>query len=564
MKLKQTIDKNFKNAFIKAGIEEIPMEVVKSSKAGFGDYQFNGAMSLAKTLDKKPRDIAQLIIDNIDFEDKISNVEIAGPGFINIWLKKDWVSNICNKAIIDSRLGIEMSDISENIVVDYSGPNMAKQMHVGHLRSTIIGDSLANLFSFLGHNVIRQNHIGDWGTQFGMLIAYLEEFHKDENSELKDLEQFYKDAKIKFEESVEFANKSRDYVVKIQSGDKYCLDLWNKFINISLGHCETVYNKLDVNLTRNDVRAESFYNNDLDNIINTLNSKKLLSVSNGAKCVFLNNQDKPVTYQKSDGGYLYATTDLAAIYYRCNILKADRICYVVDSRQKQHFQEIFETFKMCEPSNDVKLEHISFGTMLGDNGKPLKTREGDNVKLIDLLDKAVLEAESSINDSENLSNEELGNISHAVGIGAVKYFDLSINRESDYIFDFDKMLSFNGNTSLYMQYAYARIQSIFKKYDGEFNGSIIIDNDNEYQLCLNLLRFEDVLLKASEDCALNQITNYLYETATLFMRFYESNPILKEGIDTETMMSRLLICKLCAETIKKGLDILGIETLNKL
>ena len=449
--------------------------------------------------------------------------------------------------------------------MDYSGPNMAKQMHVGHLRSTIIGDTLANLLTFLGDEVIRQNHIGDWGTQFGMLIAYLEEMGEDGSVSLKDLEQFYKDAKGRFDVDAAFADKAREYVVKIQSGDAHCLTLWQKFIDISLGHCEEVYGKLNVNLTRDDVRAESFYNDDLANVIKDLDTKGTLQESNGAQCVFLEGDEIPVIVQKGDGGYLYATTDLAALRYRAQNLGAKRISYVVDARQGGHFKQVFRVAKEAGfVPEDVKLEHIAFGTMMDKGGKPFKTRDGGTVKLIDLLDEAVVKAKEAIKDKENYSDAEVEALAKIIGIGAVKYADLSINRESNYIFNWDKMLSFEGNTSLYMQYAYARIQSIFRRFDGELKGKIIIGDALEHRLAVMLLRFEDILERAAEDASPNQITTYLYELASLFMRFYEQNPMLKEGVDEETKISRLLLADLTAKTIKQGLDILGIQVVDKL
>ena len=443
---------------------------------------------------------------------------------------------------------------------------MAKQMHVGHLRSTIIGDTLATLFEFLGDEVIRQNHIGDWGTQFGMLIAYLEEQNTDGNTqELKDLEQFYKDAKVRFDESKEFANKAREYVVKIQSGDEHCLELWQSFINASLGHCEEVYKKLNVNLTRNDVRAESFYNDQLPKIIETLKEKNISTTSNGAECVFLEGDENPIIVQKSDGGFLYATTDLAALYFRANVLKAKRICYVVDARQAQHFKQVFAIAKMAGlVGEDVILEHIGFGTMMDKGGKPFKTRDGGVIKLVDLLDEAVVRAKDAIKDRDVHSEEELNSVARAIGIGAVKYADLSISRESNYIFNWDKMLSFEGNTSLYMQYAYARIQSILRKHNAEVSGKIIIGDEIEHRLAVMLLKFEDTLIKASIEATPHTITSYLYELVTLFMKFYEQNPILKDGIENEVKMSRLQLSILTGAVIKKGLEILGIEVVEKI
>jgi len=564
MKLKSQINHVIKDAFIKAGIKDEPITVTEATKSEFGDYQFNGAMALAKSMGQNPRQIAEIIIKDLDLTGAVVKAQIAGPGFINLWINPLWIADQCQIALNDKRLGVSKRENPIKVVVDYSGPNMAKQMHVGHLRSTIIGDTLANLLTFLGDEVIRQNHIGDWGTQFGMLIAYLEEIAEDGSGSLKDLEQFYKDAKGRFDADEAFANKAREYVVKIQSGDKHCLELWQKFIDISLGHCEEVYTKLGVKLTRDDVRAESFYNDDLPQVVEALQVKGVLQESDGAQCVFLEDDEVPVIVQKGDGGYLYATTDLAALRYRANVLGAKRISYVVDARQGGHFKQVFKVAKESGfVPEDVKLEHIAFGTMMDKNGKPFKTRDGGTVKLIDLLDEAVVKAKDAIKDKAEYSEQEVEKLAKIIGIGAVKYADLAINRESNYIFNWDKMLSFDGNTSLYMQYAYARIQSIFRKHHGEIEGSIIIGDELEHRLAVMLLRFEDVLEIAAKNATPNQITTYLYELATLFMRFYEQNPILKEGVDEATKMSRLQLADLTAKTIKQGLDILGIEVVER-
>ncbi|PHS41069.1 MAG: arginine--tRNA ligase [Sulfurovum sp.] len=565
MKLKSQINQVIKEAFSKAGIDHEPMSVTDASKAEFGDFQFNGAMALSKKLGKNPREIAADILNHLDLTGVLSKAEIAGPGFINLWLDPLWIAAQCENALKDSRLSIEKRETPVKVVVDYSGPNMAKQMHVGHLRSTIIGDTLANLLSYLGDDVIRQNHIGDWGTQFGMLIAYLEMIGEDGSVSLKDLEQFYKDAKRRFDADEAFADKAREYVVKIQSGDAHCLALWQKFIDVSLGHCEEVYDKLSVHLTRDDVRAESFYNDDLPTVVEALRAKGTLQESDGAQCVFLEGDEIPVIVQKGDGGYLYATTDLAALRYRAQKLEAGRIAYVVDARQAGHFKQVFRVAKEADfVAPEVMLEHVGFGTMMDPNGKPFKTRDGGTVKLIDLLDEAMVKAKDAIKDKESYSQQEIDALAKIIGIGAVKYADLSINRESNYIFNWDKMLSFEGNTSLYMQYAYARIQSIFRKYDGKIEGEIIIGDALEHRLSTMLLRFEDVLNRAAVDAAPNQITTYLYDLVTLFMRFYEQNPILKEGVDEKMKMSRLLLADLTAKTIKQGLALLGIQVVDKL
>ena len=436
MKLKSQINNVIKDAFLKAGIEHDPMSVSEATKPEFGDYQFNGAMALSKKLGKNPREIANTILESLDFTGLLSKAEIAGPGFINLWLNPLWIASECTEALQSDRLNISIRAEPMKVIVDYSGPNMAKQMHVGHIRSTIIGDTLANLLTFLGDDVIRQNHIGDWGTQFGMLIAYLEMKGEDGSVSLKDLEQFYKDAKAEFDADENFADKAREYVVKIQSGDTHCLELWKKFIDISLGHCEEVYEKLNVNLTREDVRAASFYNDDLSSVVGDLESVDMLTVSDGAKCVFIEGNEVPVIVQKGDGGYLYATTDLAALRYRTKELGAERIMYVVDARQAGHFKQVFKVAYDAKFVNQsVNLEHIGFGTMMDKNGKPFKTRDGGTIKLIDLLDEAVAKARETINNKDEYTDQEIETLAKIIGIGAVKYADLSTSRESNYMFN---------------------------------------------------------------------------------------------------------------------------------
>jgi len=566
MKIKLQLSKIIEDALKSADIEADDIVISDATKPEFGDYQYNGVMKLAKQLKQNPRQIATNVVEHIDTTGMVSKVEVAGPGFINIWLNDTWLSEQATSILNDERVGVGFVEKPQKVVVDYSGPNMAKQMHVGHLRSTIIGDTIATLLEFLGDDVIRQNHIGDWGTQFGMLIAYLEEQGADgSKTELKDLEQFYKDAKVRFDESPEFADKAREYVVKIQAGDGYCLMLWQSFINASLGHCEEVYEKLNVNLTRDDVRAESFYNEQLSKVVEILKEKNISTTSNGAECVFVDGNENPIIVQKSDGGFLYATTDLAALNFRDKELNAERNCYVVDARQAQHFKQVFTIAKQAGMvAEDVALEHIGFGTMMDKGGKPFKTRDGGTIKLVDLLDEAIVRAKDAIKDRDVHSEEELDAVAKAIGIGAVKYADLSISRESNYIFNWDKMLSFEGNTSLYMQYAYARIQSILRKYDAEVTGDIIIADEVEHRLALMLLKFEDTLTKSAIDATPHTITSYLYDVVTLFMKFYELKPILKGGIEEEVKMSRLQLAKLTASVIEKGLNILGIEVVDKI
>jgi arginyl-tRNA synthetase len=552
-----------KNVDVDVDVDDVTIN--DASKPEFGDYQYNGVMGLAKKMKRNPREIASSVLEEIPTDGIISQCEVAGPGFINLWINTEWIAQQTQVLAGDERLGIKSTNEPVTVVVDYSSPNMAKEMHVGHLRSTIIGDTLSNLFAFLGDKVIRQNHIGDWGTQFGMLIAYLEDMGSDGGANLSDLEQFYKDAKKRFDSDPAFADTAREYVVKLQGGDAKCLKLWKSFIDTSLSHCENVYEKIGVKLTRDDVRAESSYNDDLARVVEKLDEKGLLTISDGAKCIFLDEDKPPFIVQKSDGGYLYSTTDFAAINHRVHDLKADRISYVVDARQAGHFKQLFTIARKAGFAKpETILEHVSFGMMLDKSGKPFKTRDGGTIKLIDLLDEAVIHAKDAISKRDQYSDDELEHIAQIVGIGAVKYADLSIHRDSNYIFDWDKMLSFDGNTSLYLQYAYARIQSILRKYNSKVSGDIRLDDPQERALAIKILQFEDMLHRAASESLPHYITTYLYELATQFMKFYETCPILKDDVDEPTRQSRLQLSILTAETIKTGLEILGIGVLDRL
>ncbi|TQV63087.1 MAG: arginine--tRNA ligase [Sulfurovum sp.] len=565
MKIKNRLESIIAQSLHSLSLPNDKVIVSEASKIEFGDYQFNGMMAIAKKMKTNPRELALLVMNNIKDDEMIAKMEVAGAGFINIWLKDNFLSSNINILLNDDRLGVAKSLKTQRVVLDYSSPNMGKQMHVGHLRSTIIGDALGNLFEFLGDEVIRQNHIGDWGTQFGMLIAYLEENKTSSNSSLSDLESFYQNAKKRFAEDEAFANKSRENVVKLQAKEEHALKLWDEFIDTSLHHCEYVYDKLGVNLKREDIRGESFYNDDLPVLLEDLDKLNLLTQSQGASCVFLNENLPPVIVKKSDGAYLYATTDLSALRYRTKQLNASRICYVADSRQAEHFKQIFEVAQKASfVEEQTRLEHIGFGMVMDKSGKPFKSRDGGTVKLIDLLDEAILRAGESIKKRDEYSEVELQNIASIVGIGAVKYADLSLHRESNYMFDWNKMLSFEGNTALYIQYAYARINSILERFDGKLDGNVLIGDELEHRLALMLLRFEDVLLKASLEAMPHVISSYLYDLVTLFMKFYENNPILKDGIQKDVKMSRLILSFATANIIKKALKILGIKVANKI
>jgi arginyl-tRNA synthetase len=564
----------------------------------FGDYQVNGVMPLAKQLKTNPRKLAEQIVAELikksSIENQVSSIETAGPGFINLRLKPDFVADSVLQVTKDpDRLGIETTNNPKTIVVDFSGPNIAKQMHVGHLRSTIIGDCICRLLELEGHNVIRQNHIGDWGTQFGMLIAYynwimtsgpMPEIMNlpDKDSFLADMEEFYRRAKTLFDKSRDFQESARSYVVLLQGGEPEVLENWKYLVNESLRHCEEVYNLLDVMLKRSDVRGESFYNDKLPEVVSELKGKGLAVESEGAVCVFPDKEkfkDKegkplPVIVQKSDGAFLYATTDLAAIRYRVGELKADRLIYVTDSRQSLHFEMVFAVARMAGWAKpETELVHVTFGSVLGEDGKPLKTRSGENVKLKELLDEAVTRARKIVDEKNpDLPDADKAKIAQAVGIGAVKYADYTNNRTSDYIFSFNKMLAMEGNTAPYMQYAYARVQSIRRK--GEQRGIevnkeladlkiVSLVEPSELDLAKHLIRYGEAVEAAVADYRPNYLTSYLYDLAQKFSVFYTNCPVLDAGPDKRP--TRLLLCDLTASIIEHGLhDLLGIEVIEQM
>jgi len=565
--ISELLDSRVRAALAAAGCEGAPAVVAPAGRPEFGDYQANGVMGAAKVRKMNPRALAEQVITHLDLAGIASKVEIAGPGFINITLAPEYLAALATEALADERLAVPQI-AAQRVVIDYSGPNLAKEMHVGHLRSTIIGDALARVLRFLGHTVIAQNHVGDWGTQFGMLTAYLIEAEQGGDVALSDLEDFYRRAKQRFDEDAAFADTAREYVVKLQGGDAQVNALWRKFLDISLHHCEAVYERLGVALTRDDVRGESFYNDDLPVVVADLQEKGLAVESEGAQVVFLDefrNKDgeaQAYIVRKQDGGYLYATSDLAAIRYRIGTLHADRILYVVDARQALHFQQLFTLSRKAGFVSDAtKLEHVGFGVMLGDDGKPFKTRSGTTVKLVDLLQEAEERAFALVSEKNaDMPESERKTISQAVGIGAVKYADLSKNRSSDYMFSWDTMLSFEGNTAPYLQYAYTRIQSVFRKVDNWDEAAPIVLNESaERTLALELARFADALNAVSRETAPHFLCGYLYDLATQFMRFYEACPVLKsEGAVRD---SRLRLCQLTARTLQTGLGLLGIQTL---
>ncbi|MGF1843119.1 arginine--tRNA ligase [Vibrio clamense] len=553
-----------------------PAAVRQSAKPQFGDYQANGVMGVAKRLGTNPREFAQKVLDVLDLDGIASKVEIAGPGFLNIFLDEAFLAKQAEAALADERLGVQL-EATQTIVADYSAPNVAKEMHVGHLRSTIIGDAVVRTLEFLGHNVIRANHIGDWGTQFGMLIANLERVQQESGEvsmELADLEAFYRESKKLYDEDEAFALKARGYVVKLQSGDEYCAKMWKKLVDVTMVQNQRNYDRLNVSLTQDDVMGESKYNHMLAPIVNDLVEKGLAVDSDGANVVYLDkykNKDGEamgVIIQKRDGGFLYTTTDIACAKYRYETLGADRVLYFIDSRQHQHLMQAWDIVRMAEyVPEEVTLEHHAFGMMLGKDGRPFKTRAGGTVRLADLLDEAEERAQKLI-ESKNpdLASEEKANIANTVAMAAVKYADLSKHRTTDYIFDWDNMLAFEGNTAPYMQYAYARVASIFAKAGlsmDSLSGEILAKEDKEKALIAKLLQFEEAVQSVAREGQPHIMCSYLFELAGQFSSFYEACPILIAE-DEAVKQSRLKLSALTAKTIKQGLSLLGINTLDRM
>ncbi|HCL5252807.1 TPA: arginine--tRNA ligase [Salmonella enterica] len=577
MNIQALLSEKVSQAMIAAGAPaDCEPQVRQSAKVQFGDYQANGMMAVAKKLGMAPRQLAEQVLTHLDLSGIASKVEIAGPGFINIFLEPAFLAEQVQQALASERLGVSQPT-RQTIVVDYSAPNVAKEMHVGHLRSTIIGDAAVRTLEFLGHHVIRANHVGDWGTQFGMLIAWLEKQQQENAGDmaLADLEGFYRDAKKHYDEDEAFAERARNYVVKLQSGDTYFREMWRKLVDITMTQNQITYDRLNVTLTRDDVMGESLYNPMLPGIVADLKAKGLAVESEGATVVFLdefkNKEGDPmgVIIQKKDGGYLYTTTDIACAKYRYETLHADRVLYYIDSRQHQHLMQAWTIVRKAGYVPDsVPLEHHMFGMMLGKDGKPFKTRAGGTVKLADLLDEALERARRLVAEKNpDMPADELEKLANAVGIGAVKYADLSKNRTTDYIFDWDNMLAFEGNTAPYMQYAYTRVLSVFRKADIDeqalTSAPVIISEDREAQLAARLLQFEETLTVVAREGTPHVMCAYLYDVAGLFSGFYEHCPILSAENDA-VRNSRLKLAQLTAKTLKLGLDTLGIETVERM
>ena len=573
-----TLSDKVKEALLKLVDEsDLPAQfVVPSQNPKFADYQCNAAMGLARALKKSPRDIAQDIVANLDVSDISEEPEIAGPGFINFKIKKDFISNLVESIGSNERLGLDKVANPEKILVDFSSPNLAKEMHVGHLRSTIIGDSIARFLEFEGHDVIRMNHVGDWGTQFGMLIQYIREEMPDAlenpgNFEISSLEEFYRAAKKRFDDSDEFANKARKAVVDLQAGDEATLAVWKVFCDASMKHCHEIYEIMDIKI---EDRGESAYNDLLPGVVEDLKEAGHAKQTQGAWGVFLdgykNENDEPLAtiIQKSDGGYIYATTDLAAIRYRVGELGVDQAIYVTDARQRGHFDQVFKIAELVNWAKPDSLKHIGFGMMLGKDGRPFKTRDGGTIKLKDLLVEAEERAYKLAKElSPDFTEEEYKEIAKTAGHGGVKYSDLSHSIGTDYKFDWDKMLATDGNSAIYLLMTYARTRGLSRKAGVDVNDMIgkaklILDDEHELKLAKKIASILDVWPGVVRDLTPNVLLGYLYELAREFSSFWNSCPVLKLE-DEELKQSRMLFAAIVGRIIEWGLSMIGIKVLEK-
>ncbi|MGH3566167.1 MAG: arginine--tRNA ligase [Pseudonocardia sp.] len=536
------------------------------------DFQSDGALSLAKRLGRNPREIAAAIVDASELDDLCSLVEIAGPGFINLTLRDEALARYVSQMSVDERLGVPVAEHPDRVVIDYSGPNAAKEMHVGHLRSTIIGDAAVRLLEWFGHTVIKQNHIGAWGTPFGMLIEHLLDIGEAEAAHdlsVGDLGSFYKAARQKFDSSPEFKERSRRRVVLLQGGDDQSMRLWSILVEQSKKYFLAVYDQLGVLLTDEDFAGESVYNDVLGEVIDELAERGLVQVSDGAECVFpagFKNRDGepfPLIVRKSDGGFGYDVTDLAAIRHRVRDLKGTRLLYVVGLPQQTHFQMVFQTARDAGWVGEaVRIEHVGHGSILGDDGKILRSRAGGSVKLIDLLTEAVARAADQVaGKNPDLPEAQAADVARSVGIGAVKYADLSTDRDKDYIFDLGRMLSFEGDTAPYLQYAHARVEAIFRKIGeqpSDHSGPVLIDAAAEHELAIVLLGFADVVTLVERSLEFHRLCGYLLGLASTFTTFYEKCPVLLAE-DDDVRRSRLRLCALASRVLTTGLGLLGIS-----
>ncbi len=590
--LQSEIESSLKRAVVEAfGPEHTDADplVRPASDPKFGDFQANLAMGLAKRLGRKPRDVADAIVGRLPADGMLASVEVAGPGFINLTLNADRLARAAAEMAADPRLSIAPATTPQTVVVDYSAPNIAKEMHIGHLRSTILGDAIVRVLEKLNHRVIRQNHLGDWGTQFGMLIEHLIDQGADagdDRARIGDLNAFYKQAKARFDSEPDFADRARRRVVLLQSGDEATLAYWRQLHAESYRHFREIYERLNVRLEQRDIRGESAYNDELPDVVRELELAGLLTESEGARVVypegFKDKEGNPLgmIVRKTDGGYLYATTDLAAARYRIRQIQADRIIYVTDQRQSQHFAMLFQALRQAGWADEsVRLDHVPFGMIYDKDRRPYKTREGETVRLADVLDEAEQRAAAVIAEkSPDLPAEQRQRIARVVGIGALKYADLSSDRVKGYVFDWDRMLALEGNTAPYLQYSYTRVRSIFAKaaergldvsaISGDAAG--VVDHETlritepaERRLVLHLLQLPRVVEAVADTLEPHRLCTFLYELAALFHGFYETCPVINAE-DEATRLSRLRLCDLVGRTLRDGLDLLGIEVVERM
>lgn len=577
--LQQYLETAIKTSF-ENELRDIPQllraEVTQSTQPQFGHYQCNNALKIGKHLKMNPRDAALRIIEAMGSisQEAIDCLEIAGPGFINITLKASFISSRVDGMLRNERLGVPLPVTCQRVIVEFSSPNVAKELHVGHLRSTIIGDALARLFEFLGYDVVRLNHIGDWGTQFGMLIAYMKEFVSAAEKAQVDLSllmYWYKESKKKFDADPNFKKRAQLEVVKLQGGDSDSLKKWKEICEISRKAFSEIYNLLDVQLTE---RGESFYNPYLSGVVTDLEQKGLITISDGAKCVFLEGMigregaPLPMIVQKADGGYNYDTTDLAAMRHRIDIEKADRIIVITDSGQSLHFEMLFQVAQKAGyfSNREVRFDHVPFGVVLGPDGKKFKTRSGDTEKLVDLILEAVQQAKKIMQERlPDLSQAEIERVSCILGVDALKYADLSCHRVKDYLFSYERMLKFEGNTAAFLLYAFVRIQSIKKKVACDVQEllaveSVRLEHPTELALGLHLAQFGEALQSMARDLLPNRLCDYLYALAEKFHAFFRDCRV--EGSEQER--PRLLLCEAVSRVLEKGMFILGLKTLDRM
>ena len=568
IKLKKLFSENISRIFDADYIEKI--DIQNSTKKEFGDFQTNFAMMSSKLIGKNPREIANTIIENFEKNDIIEKLEVAGPGFINIFLKNSFLNEEIKK-LENEKYDFSFLNIDKTVIIDYSSPNIAKRMHIGHLRSTIIGDSIKRILNFLGFKTLADNHIGDWGTQFGKLIvAYKNWLDKKayEEDPIGELERIYVLFSDKAKKDPTLEDEAREELKKLQLGNEDNQKLWKEFIDISLKEYNKVYERLDVNFDY--YYGESFYNDMMPSVLEELKKKNIAREDQGALVVFFED-DKlpPAIVQKKDGSFLYTTSDLATMKFRKNELKVDEAVYLTDDRQQNHFKQVFEIGKMLGEPYDYKKTHIVFGIMrFGD--QIFSSRSGNTIRLVDLLDEAKKQVKKVIDEKNpNIPEKEKEKIAETIGSGAIKYFDLSQNRTSDITFTWEKVLNFEGNTGPYLQYTYVRIMSIFRKLEEENinveNTDIVLDEmaGIERELASELLKFPQAVVKSYENFRPNIIADYLFDTAKLFNSFYNSSSILKEE-DKQVMDARILLAKKAAFVLKEGLELLGIKTVNRM